>query len=125
MPGNRKNETKSNLQLSKWELICPIKIFPKNNNLIILEKIKNFISEKISVENIINKNLKLDQLANLALNENQLKEYYCTSKSIFNLEKQGANQKQGDTKIININDSSIFPLSYNTISFVNSKNNLV
>ena len=77
------------------------------------------------MENIIIKNLKLDQLANIALNENQLKEYYCTSKSIFNLEKQRANQKQGDTKIININDSSIFPLSYNTISFVNSKNNLV
>ena len=62
---------------------------------------------KISVENIIKKNIKLDQLAVLALNENQLKEYNCTSKSIYNFKHQNEkeNEKQLEIKILNVNDS--------------------
>lgn len=71
----------------------------------ILNRIQNFIKMKISAENIIKKNIKLDQLAILALNENQLKDYNCTSKSIYNFKHQKENEKQNEIKVLNANDS--------------------
>lgn len=61
-------------------------IFTNNKKLNALNKVKKFIWKEISVENIIKNNFKLDQIANSVLNQNQLNEYYSSSKEVFDID---------------------------------------
>lgn len=65
-----------------------MEIFRKNKKLKILLQVKKFIWKKLSVETIIEKNFKLDQLAKLVLNDNQIKEYNSYNKPIFEVENE-------------------------------------
>ncbi len=76
------------MKLSIWEFICPLIILQKNKKLDILEKSKKLVWSKLSVENLIERNFKINQLAKFVLNESQLKEFYSNSKAIFNIENE-------------------------------------
>jgi len=81
------------MKLSIWEFICPLVILQKNKKLDILEKSKKLVWSKLSVENLIERNFKINQLAKFVLNESQLKEFYSNSKAIFSVENE--NESKG------------------------------
>ncbi len=95
-----KPESKSGLNLSILELICPKKILNKNKKLDILEKSKKLIWKKLSVENMIEKNFKIDQLIKFLLDENHITEYYSSSKAIIEIDNE--DEKKGELKGISV-----------------------
>lgn len=70
------------------ELICPMFIYKKNTKLQFLNESKSIVWKKLSVESMIEKYYKIDRLAKMLLNENQLKEYYSISKINFERAKE-------------------------------------
>ena len=81
------------MKLSIWEFICPLVILQKNKKLDLLEKSKKLVWKKLSVENLIERSFKINQLAKFVLNESQLKEFYSNSKAIFSVENE--NESKG------------------------------
>jgi hypothetical protein len=73
-------EYKKEIQLSIWELTCPMMIFRRNQKLELLKQSKKVVMKKLSIENMIEKDFKMDQLAKYVLSEKQLKEYNSVSK---------------------------------------------
>lgn len=64
------------------------------------------VSKKLSVENMIEKYFKLDQFVTLALNENQLKQYYSNSKANFDIENENNFKGYNDIKAISVFSSN-------------------
>ena len=81
------------MKLSIWEFICPLVILQKNKKLDLLEKSKKLVWRKLSVENLIERSFKINQLAKFVLKESQLKEFYSNSKAIFSVENE--NESKG------------------------------
>lgn len=84
-------ENKSEIKLSNLEFICPIMCFRRKKKLVLLKKSKDVIIHKLSVENIIEKFYKVDQIAQMVLSENQIKEYYQADRVLFDEEMKTFN----------------------------------
>lgn len=58
-------------------------IFKRNLKLELMKKCKQVVLKKLSVENIIDKDFKIDKLAEMLLSQEQLKKYESESKIII------------------------------------------
>jgi len=76
-----------------------MKCFSRKKKLLLLNKSKNLIINKLSVENIIEKFFKIDQIAQMVLSENQIQEYYQADRVLFEAEMKPFNS----FNVINVN----------------------
>lgn len=101
-------ENKSEIKLSNLEFICPMICFRRTKRLELLKKSKDVIIQKLSVENIIQKFFKVDQIAEMVLSENQIKEYYQADRVLFDDEmKTFTINKKFDEQLEDIDQSEI------------------
>ena len=61
------------MKFSIGQYVCPKFVLRNKTKVKLLELSKKVIKEKISIEKMIERSLKLDQISSIILNENQLK----------------------------------------------------
>ena len=118
---------KKEIKFSFSELVCPALFIKNKEKIKLFEQSKKLIINKISIESLIEENYKINQLANILLSDQQLRQFNNEKKVLFDAEllnysikHNNVPDKEQSYEISSLNQSEGIMTKTNVIKRINN-----